>query len=306
MTGYTSDSDTILQADGANSLLDVSALTSETEEPSGSLQDEATDGGTLNLSGLTSLTSTQGINIIDTGGSTLEDGELTDLNGVDVTLDGTDTQVASAWTTFAGSITLNGGTETLPNVATASFSGLELDAGSTLDLPVATAQVTDTGDMTIGTGSTLDVAGNLTLTSAATLDEQIGGAPDSGLVGQVDVGGAAVLAGTFSVGSVNGFTPSIGQDFPVITFSSASGAFSTVNGLTGPGWLFTETLETTSVDLIAGVPSPTFTADTPTGGVAGSFYSYQFQATDAGGPAITYSATGPAGLGSTQRFNRGS
>ena len=56
--------------------------------------------------------------------------------------------------------------------------------------------MTDTGIMTIGAGSTLDVAGNLTLTSAATLNEQIGGGPDSGLVGQVDVGGCAGLAGT--------------------------------------------------------------------------------------------------------------
>ena len=115
------------QADGAGSVLDVSALTNVTQQ--GPLWLNATNGGTLNLGGLTSLTSTQGINITDTGGSTLLDGELTNLNGVDVTLDGTDAQVANAWTTFAGSFTLTGGSETLPNVATANFSGLELDAG---------------------------------------------------------------------------------------------------------------------------------------------------------------------------------
>ena len=280
----------MFQADDAGSVLDVSALTNLTQQ--GPWDIDATNGGTLNLGGLTSLTSTQGVSITDTGGSTLLDGELTNLNGVDVTLDGTDTQVAGAWTSFAGSITLTGGSDTLPNVASASFSGLQLDAGSTLDLPIPTADVTDTGDMTIGAGSTLDIAGNLTLTSASTLDEQIGGAPASGLVGQTDVGGSAVLAGTFNLDLVNGFTPSIGQDFAVITFASASGAFSAVNGLSGPGWSVTEALEANSLDLIGGLPPPTFTAATPPAGVANSVYSYQFQATATGGAAITYSATG--------------
>ena len=183
----------------------LSALTSVT--PDGPLSIEANAGGTVDLSRLTSLASTQGLYIEDTGDSRLEDGDLTDLSGVNLTVDGTDTQVASAWTTFAGSITLNGGAQTLPNIATANVSGIAVNYGGTLTLSVATAQVTDTGSIGIGTGSTLDVAGNLTLTSSASLEEQIDGAPGSGLVGQVDVGGAAVLAGTFSVDVEYGFLP---------------------------------------------------------------------------------------------------
>ncbi len=215
------------QADGAGSVLDVSGLSNLTQQ--GPLWLNATDGGTLKLGGLASITSTQGINITDTGGSMLLDSKLTNLDGVDVTLDGTDTQVASAWATFAGSITLTGGTETLPKVATASFSALEVDAGATLELSASSAAVTDTGDMQIG--GTLDIAGNLTFTSAATLDEQIGGAPGSGQVGQIDVGGSAVLEGTFNLDLVNGFAPSVGQDFSVMTYGSAAGTFAAINGL---------------------------------------------------------------------------
>ena len=248
------------------------------------------------MGSLTSLTSTvsfgYGIAVTDTGGSKLLDGKLTNLNGVDVTLDGTDPQIASTRTSFTGSFTLTGGSETLSNIASARFTYLELDAGSALNLPVPTAEVTNTGDMLIEPGGTLDIAGNLTLTSASTLDEQIGGAPSSGQVGQIVVGGTAVLAGTFNLDLVNGFVPSIGQDFPVVTFQGVDGTFSMVNGLTGPGWSIAKIVETNSLDLIAGASPPTFTADTPPVGVPGSVYSYQFQATATGGPAITYSATG--------------
>ncbi len=163
LTSFTSDNNTF-QADGTNSVLDVSAIDSVTQQ--GPWDIDATNGGTLDMGGFTSLTSTQGIDITDTGGSTLQDGELTNLDGVDVTLDGTDSQFTIPWTTFAGSITLTGGTQSIPNVTTLSLSGLVIDAGATLDVPLSTAQVTVAGDLTIG--GTVDIGGNLTLTSAST------------------------------------------------------------------------------------------------------------------------------------------
>jgi len=289
MTSYVSNGSTF-QADGANSELNVSALASVTQQ--GPWDIDATNGGTLNLGSLTSLTSTQGIAITDTGGSTLLDGKLTGLSGVGVTLDGTDTQVASEWKSFAGIITLTGGSDTLTNVSSASFSGIQLAAGSTLSLPAGTASVTGTGTMTIGAGSELSIAGNLTLTSTSTLNEQIGGTPSSGQFGRIVVGGTVTLAGTFDLQLLGGFTSSIGQDFAVITYANATATFSTVTGLTEPGSSFMEEVNASSVDLIGVPPPPAFTADTPPTGVANSSYSYQFQATAAGAPAITFSATG--------------
>ncbi len=89
--------------------------------------------------------------------------------------------------------------------------------------------VSVSGDMTIG--GTLSIAGDLTMTSSATLNEQIGGALGSGQIGQIDVGDSAALDGTFNLDLVNGFNPSVGQDFPVLTYASAAGTFATINGL---------------------------------------------------------------------------
>ena len=219
------------QSDGADSLLDVSALSNVTQQ--GPLWLNATNGGTLNLGGLTSLTSTQGVTITDTGGSTLLDGQLTNLDGVDVTSDGTDAQVANAWTALNGTFTLTGGSETLPNLTAANFSGLELDGGATLDLPATAGNFTNSGDLTLGAGSTLDIAGSLTLTSGGTVDEQIGGTPASGLFGQANIGGSTILAGNFNVDLLDGDTPAVGEAYPLFTSTQVTGAFDTLAGL-GP------------------------------------------------------------------------
>jgi hypothetical protein len=278
------------QADGAGSVLDVSALTTLTQQ--GSWFVEASNGGTLNLGGLTSVAGTSLLDISDTGSSKLLDGNLKNLSGVNVYVDSTDSQAGSAWATFAGMITLTGGSLTLPSITTASFSQLDLSAGATLDLPVATATVTNTGTITLGTGSMLMIAGYLTLNSTGTLNEQIGGAPASGQFGQIVVGGTAVLAGTLNVDLLNGFFPTPGQDFTVIAFGASSGTFSNINGLSESGSSLAADLKAKSFDLIAGLPAAVFTADNPPNGTAGSPYSYQFQATDTVGATIAYSATG--------------
>jgi hypothetical protein len=72
------------RSDGTGSVLDLSALT--TLAPTGYWDLYATDRGEVKLTGLTSLTGTQGIYITDTGNSTLLDGNLTTLSGVNVTL----------------------------------------------------------------------------------------------------------------------------------------------------------------------------------------------------------------------------
>ena len=56
LTSYSSDNNTF-QADGTGSVLDVSALTNVTQQ--GPWDIKATNGGTLNLGGLTSLTCTK-------------------------------------------------------------------------------------------------------------------------------------------------------------------------------------------------------------------------------------------------------
>ena len=86
------------QADGTGSVLDVSNLATLTQ--TGGWTVNAYDGGTIKLSSLTSLTSTHGINIYDNTGATILDANLTTLTGVNATLDGSDANVANAWSKF--------------------------------------------------------------------------------------------------------------------------------------------------------------------------------------------------------------
>jgi len=91
--------------------------------------------------------------------------------------------------------------------------------------------VTSSGTLTLDAGSTLNVGGSVTFTSGSTLDEQVGGTPASGLYGQAVIGGSAVLAGSFSLALINGFTPAAGQDYSVLKYASASGSFPAISGL---------------------------------------------------------------------------
>ena len=82
-----------------------------------------------------------------------------------------------------------------------------------------------------GAGATLNVAGGYTQTSTGTLNIQIGGTPASGLFGQIVATGTATLAGAFNLSLVNGFVPTSGEAFPVMSFASSSGTFTPFTGL---------------------------------------------------------------------------
>ncbi|MCY2987649.1 MAG: hypothetical protein NTY19_07265, partial [Planctomycetota bacterium] len=105
----------------------------------------------------------------------------------------------------------------------------------------------NSGTLTSGLGSTLYVAGNFTQTG--TVNEQIGGTPGSGQFGRIAVAQDAALAGAFNLTLVNSFGPSSGQDFPVMSFASVSGNFTSLTGLNP---FFTQSLGATRLDLIDG------------------------------------------------------
>ena len=113
-------------------------------------------------------------------------------------------------------------------------------------LPPA-GNLSNSGSLTVGPGSTFTVAGNFTQTSTGTLNDQIGGTPASGLFGQADVTGTATLAGTFNLALVNGFSPTSGQTFDVMSFASATGTSPASTDLSP---FFTESLGSTGLDLV--------------------------------------------------------
>ncbi|HVW36409.1 MAG TPA: hypothetical protein VHB99_03855, partial [Pirellulales bacterium] len=114
---------TPIEVDGAASVLDLPALSSVSisNQPMETLVLKATNGGKLSLAALKSLSAPgvepRGVQIVDTGASTLLTPLLTSLNGVGVTFDGSDPQAADSWTQFVGgSLKLTGGAFSLPGL----------------------------------------------------------------------------------------------------------------------------------------------------------------------------------------------
>jgi hypothetical protein len=148
-----------------------------------------------------------------------------------------------------GNITLGGVGATVIGLAgLASNSGsLTLTGGASFS---TAGDFTNSGSLTANADSTLTVTGNFTQTSGGSLNEQIGGTPDSGQFGQVSVSGTATLDGAFNLALASNFNPVAGQQFGAISFIGATGTFSTFSGLSP---FFIESLTPTNVELIVAV-----------------------------------------------------
>jgi hypothetical protein len=74
------------------------------------------------------------------------------------------------------------------------------------------------------------IDGNYTQTSPGILNLRIGGttAGNNGY-DQLNITGSAALAGTLNVSLINGFSPSSGDVYQIVTFASESGDFDTYN-----------------------------------------------------------------------------
>jgi hypothetical protein len=122
---------------------------------------------------------------------------------------------------------LAGGTLTMtPNNFT-NQGTVSAGNGEALDIQRLAAPMT--GTLTAGAGGTVTVSGALTLDPTATVNVALGGV-SAAQFGQIDATGAATLAGTLNVSLANGFQPTSGDSFKVMTFGSETGQFTTTNG----------------------------------------------------------------------------
>ncbi len=122
---------------------------------------------------------------------------------------------------------VNASFSSIPTVQVQSGGVLELDNGVTL-----TANVTDAGTLELGNGTTTadaTIAGNYSQTSTGILDIKLGGT-GAGLYDSLKVTGNVSLSGTLDVSLVNGFVPTAGDSFQIITYMGAlTGDFTTEN-----------------------------------------------------------------------------
>lgn len=203
LTSYATN-ETYFSAEGSGSVLDVSALTTLKKAifyPEWYIV--AASGGTVNLTGMTSFTGpTSGdgekgyISIIDTGGSSLLlNSKLTTLDSVQISLDGTDTQVVNSWTTFTnGTLKISGGSYNLPGLTDIDGSGVEVSDGASVSLPGVTSYASQSGGPDLeatGTGSNLTLANlkSITGTGSLTIDALAGGTENLSALTQINTTG---------------------------------------------------------------------------------------------------------------------
>lgn len=82
-----------------------------------------------------------------------------------------------------------------------------------------------------GVAGTMTIEGNYTQAAGGVLEIEVGGAAAGAQHDQLSVTGAANLDGTLSVRLLDGFFPSEGDAFSVLTFASRVGDFATIEGL---------------------------------------------------------------------------
>ena len=118
--------------------MNLSGLTT-INEPNAGVQFTADGSGSqLNLSALTSFTEDGGNSTFEvTDSATAMASSLTTFSGLQITLDGTGMIATSQWTTLtSSSLTITGGAYTLPSLTDITLTSLQLSGGATLSLPV--------------------------------------------------------------------------------------------------------------------------------------------------------------------------
>jgi hypothetical protein len=124
-----------------------------------------------------------------------------------------------------GSTTVNG------TLAVSGPGTANIQAGTLMGAGTITGNVTNAGQVSPGNSpGSLTITGNYTQSSGGTLNVEIGGT-GAGQFDRLQVSGTATLDGTLKITTLNGFSPSPGNSFQVLTFAARSGDFATVNGI---------------------------------------------------------------------------
>ncbi len=138
-------------------------------------------------------------------------------------LSGTLNFPGGSFTQTAGAINLAGGAIGAGNNGTLAIAGGLLEGtGDVFANFINGGVVSPGGDGTVGM---LHIHGNYTQTTSGALDIDLSSATS---FDQLVIDGAAALAGALNVNLLNGFMPSHGQSFAIMTFASHSGNFTSI------------------------------------------------------------------------------
>ena len=197
-----------------------------------SLSSDAGNTTSVVLNGNT-LTLDPGTGVSSTFGGTISDGSSVG----NVIIDGTGTVTFAGSNSYSGNTTVEDGTLVIDG--TNGNSAITVDNGGAIGGTGTAGAVTvdSGGTFAPGDPSTMTVA-SLTLESGSTFDEEIGGAsPGTGGASGYDQtviessGTISLNGATLDVSLVNGFTPSTGETFVIISNETGSPVNGTFNGL---------------------------------------------------------------------------
>jgi hypothetical protein len=157
-------------------------------------------------------------------------------------------------TTFFDDVVNNGEIRTSPGSFTVFFGALSGTGTLT-----GTGTVNMEGDFSPGSSpAAIPVDGDLAFGGQASLLIELGGTTPGSQFDQLTVAGDAALDGQLIVSLINGFAPSAGQTFTILTAGDVTGAFDSELLPALPGFNFDVHYNPTSVVLTV---SPAFTAD---------------------------------------------
>ena len=216
-----------------------------------------TQGGTVGLSGnLVNqgvISSETNPNQITVSGTTVSNqGTLQAINGGDILLSGSFTNTGqmiigasgSVLRLLSGTILQNSGMTTMAG-GTLQATTVSLQGGVLSGSGTVTGAVINNATVTIGgtnAAGTLQINGSYTQTAAGVLNMEIGGLTQGTQFDRLVSSGAgtsATLAGTLNLSTINGFSPSLGQNFQILAFVNRNNTvFTTVNGTALPNGLF--------------------------------------------------------------------
>lgn len=153
---------------------------------------------------------------------------------------------ADSTTTLSGDLTVDG-------IFTAT-NGLNL-TGTVSGTGTFSGPVTLSGTLAPGNSPGTLSFDDLTLTNTSILEIEIAGYTQGTEHDYLDVSGEAVLDGMLNISLMDSFDPNYGDQFTIAGWSSYSGEFDAINGLTGSGLFFQATYLDTGLVLTA-VPEP--------------------------------------------------
>jgi hypothetical protein len=172
--------------------------------------------------------------------------------GVPLTNNG-QVQIETGTMQFSDAYVQSSGTTTVLAGATLQTSTLALNSGILGGNGTVLGAVNNQASVAPGASpGTLTIDGNYVQGPSGSLGIQLGGTTAGTQYDQLVVTGSVTLAGTLNVSVVNGFTPTVGNTFQILTFGSRanSSTFTTMNGLTGTGTTLVPTFSSADLQLI--------------------------------------------------------